>query len=84
MLASDRAPACLGFTEKETDGERELLGLPPTAADMQIGANEEGHGQCNDLEHATLVQEYMQVQIPGAHAQEIMIQWVEGCAQVIL
>lgn len=83
MLGSDLAPA-LGFTEKETDGGRELLDLPPAASDMQKGANEEGHGQCNDLEHAALVKECMKVQIPKARAQEIMIQWVEGGAQVIL
>lgn len=74
----------LGFAEKETDGEKELLGLPPAASDLQIGANEEGHGGCNDLEHAALVKECMKVQIPRAHTQEILIRWVEGGAHMIL
>lgn len=49
MLGIHPAPACLRFTEKETKGERELLGLPPAAADVLMGANQEGKGQHNDL-----------------------------------
>lgn len=39
------APACPGFAEKETKGERELLALPPAASDILMGANQEGRGQ---------------------------------------
>lgn len=49
MLGIHPAPACLGFAEKETKGEGELLDLPPAASDILMGANQEGRGQHNDL-----------------------------------
>lgn len=44
MLGSEPAPVCLSFSEKETEGETEQLGLPPAASDPQMGADEEQKG----------------------------------------
>lgn len=54
MLGTDSVPAWLRFTEKETKGEREQLGLPPAASDKPMGTNEEGQAQHDDLEHTVL------------------------------
>lgn len=55
MLGSDTAPASLCIPKRETEGEMELLGLPPAASGTQMRENRERKSQCNHLKFVVFV-----------------------------